>query len=171
MNIEKYLQMESVPAGAILMNIIRRNLRSQSDVARAAGLTPQKLHDLASGVRRFNPQISLALEIALGINQHGFFYKLQANHDIHKEIVRTREKPDLQKLTRTTFWDIEMETFDWAACPYWTIQRVLEYGTPDELKELSRFYGKDKVLEVYEKRDTFRFSDKASSIIKQTELV
>ncbi len=154
--------MESVPAGAILMNIIRRNLRSRSDVARAAGLTPQKLHDLASGVRRFNPQISIALEIALGINHHGFFYKLQANYDIHKEIVRTRE---------TTFWDIDLETFDWATCPHWTIQRVLEYGTPEELKELSRFYGRDKVIEIYDNRNTFRFPEKASLIFKQTELV
>lgn len=170
MNFEKYLRMESVPAGAVLMNIIKRNSLSQSDIARAAGLTPQKLHDLATGVRRFNPQISLALEIALGIGYQGFFYKLQANYDIHKEIIKTRKKPDLQKLSKTTFWDIDGEVFDWVTCPNWAIQRVLEYGTTEELKELSNFYGKDKILEVYESRDTFRFPEKASVTFNQTEL-
>ncbi len=159
--------MESVPAGAVLMNIIRTNGLSQSDVARAAGLTPQKLHDLTTGARRFNPQTSFAIENALGIDYKGFFYKHQANHDIHIENIKNRERPDLSMLTKNTFWDIEMELFDWVACPNWAIQRVLEYGTPEELKELSKFYGKDKVLEVYGMRDNFRFQEKATALIEK----
>ena len=52
-------------------------------------------------------------------------------------------KPDLH---RRLFWDTRYEDIDWQAAYRTIIARVVERGTNEEIGELVRFYGKDKVV-------------------------
>ena len=135
--------MPSVPAGAILDRIIHQQKRTKVEVASATHLIPQRLNDLIRGNRRFTPQNSLALERSLNIGIEGFFYIIQAKHDIYI-------------LSKTTFWDVDLNNIDWSKCREWAIRRVLEYGTTDEIRELARFYGTDAVKKIYSEPKNFR---------------
>ena len=156
-----YMNMPSVPAGAILDRIVRQERRTKSDVGSAAQLIPQRLNDLIMGHRRFTPQNSIALENALGIEFAGFFYLLQANHDIYmeKQMAAKRTTPNLQILTKTTFWDVDLAKIDWLKNKKWAIIRALEYGTTEEIREIDRFYGHNAVVEIYNNSGNFRLPD------------
>lgn len=158
--------MPSVSAGAVLQHILRLQQRKKQDVARAADIIPQRLSDLISGSRRFTPALSLQLERALQIPEHGFFYLIQSKHDIYREERATnRTTPDLSLLTTTTFWDVDMEQVDWQKGREWAIRRVLEYGTADELKELARYYGAEAMLSTAQHKELFRMPQRVEHSI------
>ena len=164
-----YTKMQSVPAGAILDRIIRQQKRMKTEVAAAAQLIPQRLNDLIMGNRRFTPQNSLALEAVLDIDLAGFFYLIQANHDIYlaRQEKASHEIPALSLLTKTTFWDVDLKKVDWSKCRMWAIRRVLEYGNAAEIREIDRFYGHKTVMEVYQNSDGFRLYDQVKQKIKE----
>lgn len=166
-NYQHYIQMASVSAGAILDRLIRQQKRTKVEVAAAAQIIPQRLNDLIMGNRRFTPQTSLAMETALGIDITGFFYLLQANHDIYlaqKELA-SQPTPDLNVLTKTTFWDVDLKKIDWSRCKTWAISRVLEYGSAEEIREMDRFYGHEAVTAVLEQPNNFRLYDQVKKRI------
>ena len=154
----QYLYMPTVPAGAVLNHVIKKQHRKKAEVGAIANLIPQRMNDLIKGNRRFTPQTSIALEGALGIDVEGFFYIVQANHDIYIERQSHLEKttPNLNVLSKTTFWDVDVTKIDWTLAKRWAIQRVLEYGTTNEITELARFYGKGAVTELLGQPQRFR---------------
>jgi plasmid maintenance system antidote protein VapI len=105
-----YTRMTTVPAGIILDRIIHQQKKSKVDVASSAHMIPQRLNDLINGNRRFTPKNSMALEQSLGIDIAGFFYIIQAHHDIYTEQKNesSNNRPDLTRLTKTTFWDVDL---------------------------------------------------------------
>ncbi len=159
---EAYMKMEMVPAGAILDHIVMKQKRTKTEIAVLSGLIPQRLNDLIRGNRRFTPQVSLAIEKALGIEQPGFFYLLQANHDVFiaKSADIEKKTPDMRILSRTTFWDVDLSRIDWIRAKQWAIRRVLEYGNAEEIRELDRFYGHDAMMSVYNNPSGFRLYDR-----------
>ena len=160
MNAEIYLNMPSVPAGAILYRIVQQKHLHQTKLAQKTGLIPQRINDLILGRRRFTPQNSFMLEQALNISLQGFFYKIQANHDIYQaQLAEYQPKPDLSILTPTTFWDVDLKKLEWTKCQDWAIRRVLEYGTEEEIKELHRFYGHTAFVRVKENPKEFMLYD------------
>ena len=167
MNAEIYLNMPSVPAGAILYRIVQQKHIHQTALAQKTGLIPQRINDLIMGRRRFTPQNSFILEQALGISLQGFFYKIQANHDIYQaQLTSGQPKPNLNKLTQTTFWDVDLEKLEWTKCQDWAIRRVLEYGTTEEIEELYRFYGHDAFAKIKENPKGFMLFDVALKNLK-----
>ncbi|WP_145673061.1 DUF6922 domain-containing protein [Chitinophaga polysaccharea] len=68
-------------------------------------------------------------------------------YDIKEEKARQHAamKPDLAKFRPVLFWDTTVDRIDWVQMKRWVIQRVLERGTVEEIKELTRFYGKEEV--------------------------
>lgn len=150
LKLQTYMNMSSVPAGAILNSLIETEGYKKSEIARAASLLPQRINDLIMGNRRFTVEISAGLEKSLGINIPGFFYLIQAQNDVYKYIAENKavRTPDLSKLTETTFWDTDLKKVDWDRCSKWAIRRVLEYGNDEELKEMQNFYGKDTVKDI-----------------------
>lgn len=170
--LQAYLNMPSVPAGAILNNILRTKGLKKSEVARSATLLPQRINDLITGNRRFSLDVSAALEKALGIESPGFFYLLQTKHDIYQYSLehKTTRTPDLSKLSTTTFWDTDLSKVDWEQCEKWVIRRVLEYGNEEELQEMQRFYGKDAVSSVAEDPTGFRLYNFVQDKIKTLQL-
>ena len=156
--IDRYTAMKSVPAGAILNSIILQQRQSKASVARQASILPQRMNDLLSGSRRFTIELSVRLEKALGIEDYGFFYLHQAEHDIYlsKLTAERQDHPDLTKLTKTTFWDVNLHEINWHEGQRWAIRRVLEYGEPGELRELCRFYGYESFASESCQTDSFR---------------
>lgn len=151
MNTDIYLNMSSVPAGAILYRIAQQKHIHQITLAQETGLIPQRINDLIMGRRRFTPQNSFILEQALGITMQGFFYKIQANHDIYQaQLADNQPKPNLNLLSQTTFWDVDLKKLEWKKCQDWAIRRVLEYGSKEEIEELYRFYGHDAFAKIKE---------------------
>ena len=50
------------------------------------------------------------------------------------------------KLSRRAFWDIDLSRLDFDRYPEFVIVRALERGTITDIREIFRYYGKDKVL-------------------------
>lgn len=160
MNIDTYLNMSSVPAGAILYRIVQQKQMHQTTLAQKTGLIPQRINDLIMGRRRFTPQNSFMLEQALDITLQGFFYKIQANHDIYQaQLADNQPKPNLSLLSQTTFWDVDLSKIEWMKSKDWVIRRVLEYGTKKEIEELHRFYGHDAFAKIKDNPKGFMLYD------------
>lgn len=167
MNTDIYLNMPSVPAGAILYRIVQQKHMSQTVLAQKTGLIPQRINDLIMGRRRFTPQNSFVLEQTLGIASQGFFYRIQANHDVYQaQLSFSQAKPDLNILTPTTFWDVDLLKLEWMKCKDWAIRRVLEYGTKEEIEELYRFYGRDAFAKIKDDLKGFMLYDVAIKNLK-----
>ena len=107
----------------------------------------------------------MALEATLGIDIHGFFYLIQANHDIYEaqKAQNQRKTPNLSVLTTTTFWDTDLSKVDWSKCRTWAIRRVLEYGNSEEIREIDRFYGHEALMEIFNKPEVFRLYDQVKA--------
>jgi hypothetical protein len=48
-------------------------------------------------------------------------------------------------------WEYNKEKFNFRQSANIVIERVIERGTPEEWREIIRFYGKDKIMEVTQK--------------------
>ena len=156
-DIALYLSMPSVPAGAVLNRIIKKRKVSQVDLALKTGILPQRINDLIMGRRRFTPEISIQIEIALGIECEGLFYIIQANHDVYLSKMRNcNRKPNLSILSSSTFWDVDLQKVDWNKGRDWAIARVLEYGNREEVEEMCRFYGINAVKKIANQPNRFR---------------
>ena len=160
--------MRSVPAGAILNNIIAHQRRTKASVARLASILPQRMNDLIIGTRRFSVDTSFKIEKALGIQDAGFFYLHQAEHDIYLQELELRQQhhPDLSVLTKTTFWDVNLGEIDWLSAKRWAIRRVLEYGNHEELLALYDFYGRDAFDEELQHPESFRLLNKVENNVR-----
>ena len=94
--------------------------------------------------------VFVTIEKALNINIEGFFFKIQANHDIYTFIMKEERKkhPDLSKLSKGLFWDTRIDKINWIRNKEWVIQRAFEYGNDIEIKEIIRFYGIETIKQV-----------------------
>ena len=110
----------------------------------------QRICDYLAAQRRITVEASLNLEKALHIGIEGFFYRIQANHDIYTCVKEQamNSRPNLKHYRKAVFWDTNIETLDWDKNRQWIIRRVFEYGGEEEILETIRFYGKDAVKEV-----------------------
>ena len=144
---EQYLSMPAVPAGAILKRILQKEGISQKEIAEKSSIYPQRINELVRGKRKFTPEMSVRLGNALGIVPGGYFYTIQANHDIHQYQDEQERKitPDLSKIHKVLFWDSVFDKINWLRDEKWIIQRAFEYGRPEEIEEIMRFYGKENV--------------------------
>ena len=148
---EQYLSMPSVPAGAILKRVLKKEGLSQRDVARKSAIYPQRINDLIAGKRKFTPESSSRLEKALGISTPGYFYRIQTNHDIYRyqDEQERKHTPDLSKLKKALFWEVySLEKINWIKSAFYIIKRTFEYGNEEEIKEIIKFYGRNQVREA-----------------------
>ena len=147
---EKYLSMNDVPAGKILEVILKKKGWTQKELSLASKEYPQRINDYINGKRKFTMSSSFAIEKALQIEIHGFFMKIQCNHEIYEYAMAEERKihPDLTKLSHGLFWDTRIEKINWNQNKEWVIQRTFEYGNPEEITEIIRFYGAKIVKEI-----------------------
>ncbi|WP_371417058.1 hypothetical protein [Chitinophaga sp. XS-30] len=55
--------------------------------------------------------------------------------------------PEIAKpaLSRRGFWDVDLKRLDFDRYPDFTIVRVMERGTSNDIREIIRYYGRKKV--------------------------
>jgi hypothetical protein len=93
----------------------------------------------------------LKLEKALGLEE-GTLMILQVYYDIEQlKKKQHTDTPDLQKLRKVIFWDTDMKSIDWNRQHKAIIRRVFERGNQQEKNEITRFYGKEKIMLVLNK--------------------
>ena len=147
---EQYLQLSNIPCGAVLNRIMTKEGISQSQLAERSGIVRQRICDYLANRRRITVEASLNLEKVLRIDTKGFFYRIQANHDIYTCLKEQTEKhhPNLNHYRKAVFWDTDIKILDWDKNRPWIIRRVFEYGGEEEILETIRFYGKEVVKEI-----------------------
>lgn len=147
---EHYLQFSNIPCGDILNRIMKKEGVSQSQLAERSGILRQRICDYLTNRRRITVEASLNLEKALRIDIEGFFYRIQANHDIYTCLKKQAESchPNLNCYRKALFWDTTIDNLNWDKNKEWIVRRVFEYGGEDEILETIRFYGKEEIQEV-----------------------
>jgi plasmid maintenance system antidote protein VapI len=163
---EQYLSMPAVPAGAILKRILREEQLSQKEIAKKSAIYPQRINDLISGKRKFTPELSFRLEKILGLSTLGYFCRIQTNHDIYcyQDEQERKHTPDLTIMNRALFWETtSLDKINWIKNANWVIQRTFEYGNQQEIEEIIRFYGREKIIKVLNAiptTDTWKLNDR-----------
>ena len=95
-----------------------------------------------------NTALALKLEKVLGLEE-GILMILQVYYDIKQEKKKLElEKPDLSKIRPAIFWDTNLHAIEWNRQYESVIRRVFERGNEKEKKEITRFYGKEKINRV-----------------------
>lgn len=138
--------LKGIHPGLFLSNELRKKKIRKGRLALDINEYPQVIGDIANGKRRLTPRIALKLDHALG-KEEGFFMLLQAWYDVmeEKRTQQPRTTPDLTRLRAGIFWDTDINHIDWTKQYRAVIQRIFERGTEQEQKEITRFYGIDKV--------------------------
>lgn len=147
---ENYLNYSNIPSGDILRRILTKKKISQKQLAERSGILPQRINDYVMNKRRFTVESSMKIEDVLNIDIPGFFYLVQSKHDVYKlqQSKANNFTPDLSKIRRNLFWDIDMFSLNWIECKRSVVQRCFEYGNDEEIKEIISFYGKNDVREI-----------------------
>lgn len=171
MNYDNYLHTPHIPAGAVLRHIIDRHDISQRELAKSAGLPPQRLSDFVNGRRRISVAASFLLEKALSIDIKGYFYMLQTNNDIYEAQVDTAhtDSPNLKHIKKSLFWDTDMADIDWRGNSASIIKRIFEYGDRDAVFEASRYYGIDLITETLNSDNDSRFAARRRQNLKMIQ--
>jgi plasmid maintenance system antidote protein VapI len=143
-----------------------RNIES-CQFAESIGENPQTLSDIIQGRIPMNISLSLSIENVLDLEE-GFLMTLQLFYDIAKEKKRLSKfnRPDLTKFRAVLFWDTDLESIDFNIHSEYVINRVFQRGTSEELEEIVRFYGHDKVLKVINLNSQSPFNNKVKENLK-----
>jgi plasmid maintenance system antidote protein VapI len=158
--------MPAIPAGVILKRILQKEHLSQKEIAKKSAIYPQRINDLIKGKRKFTLEFSSRLVQALDISVAGYFYKIQANHDLyrHQDEQERKNRPEFSKLRKALFWEVgALEKINWLKSANWVIQRVFEYGNPQDIEEIICFYKSEKVTKVLDSipaTDTWKQKDR-----------
>ncbi|MES2827089.1 MAG: hypothetical protein V4687_03000 [Bacteroidota bacterium] len=92
--------------------------------------------------------MSLKIDDALGLEE-GTMFVLQAYYEIKLEKEKEiKNRPNLDAFRKILFWDTDIEKIDWTKQASSIIKRIFERGNDKEKKEITLFYGKDKVKQV-----------------------
>ena len=144
---------KGVHPGIILDRELKKRGLAKGPFALSIKEFPQTLSAITKGKRNMNTSLSLRIEEALGIEE-GYFMTLQVFHDIEMEKRRLRQTlhPDLSQLRPGLFWDTRLETIDWVRQKRAVIDRVWERGNEQEKKEIFRFYGKEEVETILNRK-------------------
>lgn len=143
---EKY---RGIHPGIILERELRKRNLAQRPFALSVGLARQSFNQIIKGKRNLPLPAALKIDRELGIEQ-GTLALLQTHYEIEKEKRKLLQenRPDLQLLRKSLFWDTDSETIDWIRQARAVILRVFERGNFTEKKEILRFYGPEKTRQV-----------------------
>jgi plasmid maintenance system antidote protein VapI len=140
--------LKGVHPGIVLEKKLKESNLKKGKFALSIQEYPQTLTAITKGKRSMNLPLALKIEASLGLEE-GYFMLLQLYYDIRREKLKEKgPKPNLSKFRKVIFWDTDMSKIDWMRQAKSVISRVYERGNEQEKKEITRFYGKDKVLKI-----------------------
>ncbi len=144
--------LKGIHPGIYLDCRIRELHLKKGQLALAVNEYPQTLTTITKGKRNMNPVLALKLENALGLEE-GTLMILQVYYDIDQ--IKKKQQtgtPDFQRLRKVIFWDTDMKSIDWNRQYKAVIRRVFERGNQQEKNEITRYYGREKVMQVLNKK-------------------
>lgn len=117
-----------------------------AELAREIGEHKQTISAIINKRRGITPSLSIKLAQIFKTDQD-YFMLLQASYDV-KSIANSSGKtsPNKDKIRKILFWDTDFDQIDWDQNKSAVIQRVLERGNQEEIKEIISFYGKPTIL-------------------------
>lgn len=133
---------KGVHPGKLIDRTLRKRDLSQRALADQTGISYQTINAIIAGRRNLTTNQSLKIGQVLDFEE-SFLAILQTYYDIkkckEKELANLySEAPHIRK---SLFWDAEFDKINWGKYKKAVIQRVLERGSKDEIKEIMRFYG------------------------------
>ena len=146
-------KIKGVHPGAVLARELKKRGIGSSVFAREIGEYPGVITDITKLRRGISPRLGVKIDRKLG-SWDGYFLILQAYYDLEAELKRLSAllpKPDLSKIRRSTFWEIDFDSIkhlDFDRYSSYIIKRIFERGNEAEIQEIIRFYGKEKCREV-----------------------
>ena len=111
---------------------------SLSDVARRAGTSPATLSRYEHGWTRFETYTLRKLAVALGCE-----LKIELRPRTARGPAGRPDHAKAQARLQRLFWDHPFTTEDLETHPVWVAERVLEYGSLDDIHTLREFMGKE----------------------------
>jgi plasmid maintenance system antidote protein VapI len=142
---------KGIHPGLYVDHKIREKRLKKGQLALSVNEYPQTLTTITKGRRDMNTSLALKLEKVLGLAE-GTLMILQVYYEIKQEKKKLEiEKPDLTKIRRVIFWDTNLHAIEWNRQYESVIHRVFERGNEQEKKEITRFYGKEKIDQVLNK--------------------
>ena len=139
---EKY---KGIHPGIILEREFKKRALQQRPFALSIGEHPQTLNAITKGRRKLNTALALKIEEKLGLEE-GTLAILQTYFDINEEKNKLKQNtPSLSKLRKSLFWDTDITKIDWSKQYRAVIQRIFERGNEMEKKEITTFYGQEKI--------------------------
>lgn len=78
-------------------------------------------------------------------SQKGGAYENEEIRLERKPVQVSSPKPDLPK---RLFWEFDPENFDWQRSYRTVIERVIEFGMPEEMQTMTAFYGRSRVIQA-----------------------
>lgn len=141
----RFERYKGIHPGLVLERELKRRSLRQRPFALSVAGHPQTFNAIIKGKRGISTALALRIERELELKE-GTLALLQTYYDIQKEKERQRgETPDMCILRPSLFWDTDISRMDWHRQYKAVIQRVFERGNANEKKEITRFYGKEKV--------------------------
>ncbi len=143
--LEKY---KGIHPGIVLDRALKKRAIKQRPFALALQEHPQTINAIIKGKRSISIPLAFKIERELELEE-GTLVVLQTYYDIKKAKEKEVQKtPDLTILSKHLFWDTNSNHIDWEQQYRAVIQRVYERGTETDKKEITRFYGSEKVKQA-----------------------
>lgn len=146
--IKQYEKYRGIHPGIVLDRELKKRAIRQRPFALALNEHPQTFNAITKGKRGISTPLALKIERKLGLEE-GTLVILQAYYEIQK--VKEKEiqtTPDLSILSKSLFWDTDVNRIDWQRQYRAVIERVFERGNEDDKKEITHFYGPEKVKQA-----------------------
>lgn len=132
---------KGIHPGKLIDRELRKKGFSQRSLADQTGISYQTINAIIAGRRNLTTEQALKIGQVLGFEE-SFLAILQTYYDINK--CKEKELADLYSeapyIRKSLFWDAEFDKINWGKYKKAVIQRVLERGSEDEIKEIMRFY-------------------------------
>ena len=153
-------RVKGVHPGAVLEREFVRLGIKKSVFALSIGVYPGIISDITRLRRGFNASLAIKIERALGIEE-GYFMILQAYYKIDQEKRKESAllpKPDLNKLRKGLFWDVNLDKLNFQKRKRFVIQRIFERGNDEEISEIIGFYGKNECKIILQSCNSLHYS-------------
>ncbi|MBD3869342.1 MAG: helix-turn-helix domain-containing protein [Acidobacteria bacterium] len=131
------------PIGARIRSLRTARDWSLAELAKRAGTSAPTLHRYESGWDRFELATLRKIASALGV-------LLEVN--FVEESVSTGAPADLRALIAPLFWDRELRPADLDQYPDWVLERVLMFGSRDQVSAARKYFGDEAVAKAAGRR-------------------
>lgn len=157
-----YNRIKGIHPGAILKReLIKRGIKS-IELARSINEHAQTINAISKERRGINAKLSIKLGNYFGID-NDYFMLLQAGYEVSNSLQVSTPNSLIGKIRNALFWDTDFTKIDLIKNKRFIIQRILERGNENEIKELIKLYGKTIIKQELKKiNNTFNPNFKAN---------